>query len=96
MARIDVEKVIEELTLGEKVALTAGTFAPSLLPLDPSLILPGRDFWHTAPILRLNIPSLRMSDGPNGVRGTRFFNGIPAACFPCATALGATWDTELR
>ena len=36
-----------------------------------------------------------MSDGPNGVRGTRFFNGIPAACFPCATALGASWDTEL-
>lgn len=36
-----------------------------------------------------------MSDGPNGVRGTRFFNGVPAACFPCATALGATWDTEL-
>ncbi|KAJ5369221.1 beta-glucosidase I [Penicillium cataractarum] len=78
MAPIDVEKTIEELTLGEKVALTAG-----------------RDFWHTTPIPRLNIPSLRMSDGPNGVRGTRFFNGIPAACFPCATALGATWDTEL-
>ncbi|KAJ5646363.1 hypothetical protein N7490_002735 [Penicillium lividum] len=69
MAPIDVEKAIEELTLGEKVALTA--------------------------VPRLNIPSLRMSDGPNGVRGTRFFNGIPAACFPCATALGATWDTEL-
>ncbi|KAJ5146247.1 uncharacterized protein N7515_000811 [Penicillium bovifimosum] len=78
MARIDVEKTIEELTLGEKVALTAG-----------------QDFWHTASIPRLNIPALRMSDGPNGVRGTRFFNGIPAACFPCATALGATWDTEL-
>ncbi|KAJ5685390.1 hypothetical protein N7536_008009 [Penicillium majusculum] len=78
MARIDVEKTIEELTLGEKVALTAG-----------------HDFWHTESIPRLNIPALRMSDGPNGVRGTRFFNGIPAACFPCATALGATWDTEL-
>ncbi|KAJ5534380.1 hypothetical protein N7527_000634 [Penicillium freii] len=78
MARIDVEKTIEELTLGEKVALTAGY-----------------DFWHTESIPRLNIPALRMSDGPNGVRGTRFFNGIPAACFPCATALGATWDTEL-
>lgn len=36
-----------------------------------------------------------MSDGPNGVRGTRFFNGVPSACFPCATALGATWDTAL-
>lgn len=36
-----------------------------------------------------------MSDGPNGVRGTRFFNGVPSACLPCATALGATFDTEL-
>lgn len=55
----------------------------------------GVDFWHTAAVPRLNIPSLRMSDGPNGVRGTRFFNGVPAACFPCSTALGATWDIEL-
>ncbi|OOF92137.1 glycoside hydrolase family 3 protein [Aspergillus carbonarius ITEM 5010] len=78
MTRLDVEKTIEELTLGEKVALTAGV-----------------DFWHTAAIPRLNIPALRMSDGPNGVRGTRFFNGVPAACFPCATALGATWDAQL-
>ncbi|KAJ5485542.1 beta-glucosidase I [Penicillium diatomitis] len=78
MAPIDVEKTIEELTLGEKIALTAG-----------------RDFWHTNPVPRLNIPSLRTSDGPNGVRGTRFFNGVPAACFPCATALGATWDADL-
>ncbi|KAJ5091004.1 hypothetical protein N7532_009688 [Penicillium argentinense] len=78
MGRIDIGQAIEELTLGEKVALTAG-----------------RDFWHTVPIPRLGIPALRMSDGPNGVRGTRFFNGIPAACFPCATALGATWDAEL-
>ncbi|KAL4768330.1 glycoside hydrolase superfamily [Aspergillus nidulans var. acristatus] len=58
-------------------------------------LVSGIDFWHTASVPRLNIPSLRMSDGPNGVRGTRFFNGVPAACFPCATALGATWDTEL-
>lgn len=36
-----------------------------------------------------------MSDGPNGVRGTKFFNGPPAACLPCGTALGATWDVDL-
>lgn len=36
-----------------------------------------------------------MSDGPNGVRGTKFFNGTKAACFPCGTALGATWDVSL-
>lgn len=41
------------------------------------------------------IPSIRVSDGPNGVRGTKFFNGVTAACFPCGTALGATWDKEL-
>ncbi|KZF23064.1 glycoside hydrolase family 3 protein [Xylona heveae TC161] len=58
-------------------------------------LLAGIDFWHTAPIPRLGIPSIRMSDGPNGIRGTRFFNGVPAACFPCGTALGATWDVGL-
>jgi beta-glucosidase len=36
-----------------------------------------------------------MSDGPNGVRGTRFFNSVPAACMPCGTALGATFDKDL-
>ena len=53
------------------------------------------DFWHTFPVSRLNVPSLRTSDGPNGVRGTRIFNGVPAACFPCSTALGATFDQDL-
>ncbi|EHK98305.1 putative beta-glucosidase I [Glarea lozoyensis 74030] len=44
---------------------------------------------------RLGIPAIRMSDGPNGVRGTKFFNGVKAACFPCGTGLGATWDVDL-
>ncbi|EXJ77955.1 hypothetical protein A1O3_09114 [Capronia epimyces CBS 606.96] len=66
------------------------------LSLDEKIeLLSGVDFWHTKAIPRLNIPSLRMSDGPNGVRGSRLFNGVPAACFPCGTALGATWDTDL-
>lgn len=55
----------------------------------------GIDGWHTAAIPRLGVPSIRTSDGPNGVRGTRFFNGVPSACLPCATALGATFDSEL-
>lgn len=29
------------------------------------------------------------------MRGTRFFNGVPSACLPCETALGATFDSEL-
>lgn len=55
----------------------------------------GIDFWHTQAIHKHGIPSLRLSDGPNGVRGTRFFNGVPAACFPCGTALGSTFDQDL-
>ncbi|RFU24391.1 hypothetical protein B7463_g11945, partial [Scytalidium lignicola] len=58
-------------------------------------LLAGIDFWHTKSIPRLGVPSIRLSDGPNGVRGTRFFNGAPAACFPCGTALAATWNVPL-
>ncbi|KAJ5767218.1 uncharacterized protein N7511_004834 [Penicillium nucicola] len=58
-------------------------------------LLTGEDFWHTVPIPRLGIPSIRVSDGPNGVRGTRFFSSIPAACLPCGTAIGATFDRDL-
>lgn len=58
-------------------------------------LLSGIDFWHTAPVHRLGVPSIRVSDGPNGVRGTRFFQGVPAACLPCGTGLAATWDTDL-
>jgi beta-glucosidase len=55
----------------------------------------GADFWHTAELERFNVPRVRCSDGPNGIRGTRFFGGVSAACIPCGTALGATWDREL-
>jgi len=55
----------------------------------------GIDFWHTYPIPEHNVPSTRLSDGPNGIRGTKWFAGVLAACLPCGTALGATWDRSL-
>ncbi|KAL7623540.1 beta-glucosidase [Parahypoxylon ruwenzoriense] len=58
-------------------------------------LLAGVDFWHTKSLPKHGIPSLRLSDGPNGVRGTKFFNGVKSACFPCGTALGATFNLEL-
>lgn len=66
-----------------------------LTPQEKIGLLAGIDFWHTYPVHRLGIPSLRTSDGPNGVRGTRFFNGVPAACFPCGTSLASTFNKEL-
>ncbi|KAK7204563.1 glycoside hydrolase superfamily [Myxozyma melibiosi] len=78
IADFDVEKVIEQLTTDEKIAL-----------------LSGADNWHTFKVPRLGVPAIRVTDGPNGVRGTRFFNGTAAACFPCGTALASTWNTDL-
>ena len=57
-------------------------------------MLSGFDAWHTHAIERLNIPSLKMSDGPNGVRGNGT-SGQPSACFPSAISLGSTWNLNL-
>ncbi|CAE6529879.1 unnamed protein product [Rhizoctonia solani] len=61
---------------------------------EKSLLLAGAGLWSTYSVERLGIPSLRMTDGPNGVRGTKSFEGVPAACFPGATGLAASWDTS--
>lgn len=58
-------------------------------------LLSGVDYWHTYAIPEHGVPSLRMTDGPNGARGTKRFAGVPAACFPCGTALGATFNQAL-
>jgi beta-glucosidase len=51
-------------------------------------LLAGKDFWTTVPIARLGIPSIKVSDGPNGARGGgAFVGGISAAAFPVEIAL---------
>lgn len=68
----------------------------SKIPLPGKIkLLCGLGWWHTEPVPEAGIPSMRMSDGPNGVRGTRFFNGVPASCFPSSTGLGSSFDVDL-
>jgi len=62
----------------------------------------GSDFWHTAPVPRLGIPAIMVSDGPHGLRRTPddgrqtgFSGSLPATCFPTAGALGSSWDPDL-
>jgi beta-glucosidase len=76
----DIEALVARLTLDEKASLTAGA-----------------DLWSTVAIERADIPSVRVTDGPNGARGTSVPGsaGATAACVPCGSALGATWDTDL-
>ena len=63
------------------------------LTLDERIaLLSGRDFWTLPAIERLGIPSLRMSDGPTGLRSV---NSEPATVFPVGTALAASFDPAL-
>ena len=74
---IDLDALVDSLTLSEQVSLLAG-----------------RNIWETEPIERVGIPSMRVSDGPVGARGTDF-NGPPSVNTPCGTSLAATFDPEL-
>lgn len=67
------------------------------LTLDEKAALTaGVDMWTTAAVPRLGIPAVRLTDGPNGARGTRTgATGPTAACLPCGSALGATWSTDV-
>ncbi|KAF6764920.1 beta-glucosidase [Ephemerocybe angulata] len=58
-------------------------------------LLSAPNWWNTSAIPRLEIPSVRMSDGPNGVRGSSHFVSTPAQCLPCATSLASTFDPEI-
>jgi len=65
---------------------------------EKALLLSGDGWWHTHPIDRLQIPALSISDGPHGLRkveGGGLPTSVPATCFPTASALACSWDTEL-
>lgn len=58
-------------------------------------MLAGVDLWHTCAVPRLGIPSMKLTDGPIGARGSGGKSGPTSACFPCGSALAATWNLEL-
>ena len=51
-------------------------------------LIAGKDM-DTFPITRLGIPSIKMTDGPVGVRVDR------SVCFPASVSMAASWDTDL-
>jgi beta-glucosidase len=77
--------LLTALTLEEKAALCLGS-----------------DFWHSAPVPRLGIRAITMADGPHGLRKQaqeeeydQISGSVPATCFPTASALASSFDTEL-
>jgi beta-glucosidase-like glycosyl hydrolase len=73
-----VDRLLQCLTLEEKVSLLAG-----------------KNMWETAQVDRLGIPSLKMTDGPAGARGSKWTYGSLTTFVPCGISLAATWDPAL-
>src|SRR5580693_10605589 len=65
---------------------------------EKALLLSGDGWWKTHAIERLQIPSICMTDGPHGLRKVEaggLSESVPATCFPTASALASSWDTDL-
>lgn len=82
---MNIEKILEEMTLEEKAGLCSGA-----------------DLWHTKAIKRLGVPSVKMSDGPHGLRTQNeegdslgLTSSIEAVCFPSGAGLASSFDREL-
>lgn len=62
----------------------------------------GKDYWNSENIERLNIPSIKMSDGPHGLRVQRE-NGDNlgvnksevAICYPSSATIANSWDKNV-
>lgn len=80
---------------------TAGT-EPVLRFEEAVSLTSGADFWSTQGIPEKGIESIRVADGPHGLRtlpeGAEQMSlgpSVPATCFPPAVALASSWDVEL-
>lgn len=67
---------------------------------EKAALVAGTNFMYTNPVPRLGMPSLRMSDGPHGLRvqGENADNGVtgsdPATAFPTAATVACGWREE--
>ena len=67
---------------------------------EKAALVGGADAWNTAKVDRLGIPSIRVSDGPHGLRKTLddaslgIEDTVKAVCFPSGAGLAATWNRD--
>jgi beta-glucosidase len=80
--------------ISEHAEQTAEALLAQLTRDEKVALLAGADAWSVAPIERLGITRLVMSDGPSGVRGRTAVSGRSVS-FPAGVALASTWDPAL-
>jgi beta-glucosidase len=73
-----VEELINRMSLDEKIHMVHGALAYEIA------------VGYIAPLAKLGIPDLQLTDGPVGIRS----QGL-ATAFPATIALAATWDLDL-
>lgn len=80
--------------------MDVNTLMKQLTVEEKAALVAGTNFMFTNPVPRLGISSVRMSDGPHGLRvqSEGGDNGIagnePATCFPTAAATASSWNPE--
>ncbi|QIV79202.1 beta-glucosidase family protein [Fervidobacterium pennivorans] len=93
----DIERVISEMTVDEKISFLVGVGLLSL-PNNPAPRVKGAA-GETRPIERLGIPGMVLADGPAGLRidpeRENDENKYHATAFPVETMLAATWNRNL-
>ncbi len=70
---------------------------------EKAALTSGVSFWETTPIKRLGLDSVKMTDGPHGLRvevakanfGNIMQKSAPSTCFPSAVGVASTWDRRL-
>ena len=84
------------------MTLDVDTLLTQLTLAEKASLTSGSAFWFTAPVDRLGIPRIMMSDGPHGLRAqpgagdhVGLGGSLPATCFPTASAVASSWNPEL-
>ncbi|HVV75729.1 MAG TPA: glycoside hydrolase family 3 C-terminal domain-containing protein [Mycobacteriales bacterium] len=72
----------------------AGDLLARLDQRQKATLTAGADYWRTPTIDGMPVGALKVTDGPVGARGD-LTSGTTSTCFPCGSAVGATWDVEL-
>ena len=92
--------MLESISIRERFMEEIGKLLKALSPEEKAALVSGTDFMYTNPVPRLDIPSIRTSDGPHGLRvqNNSGDNGVtgsePSTCFPTAVAIASSWNPE--